>query len=117
MGIIALGLAERISTRMNTALHGSQRSTITFRGLELQKEPLAWQYMVVRRWHRYWSNRMGSRPDPRPYSCSLCSKGGVYLGTGIQYAPDKENGACLNVADKKDEGAIYGDLQTRFGCC
>ena len=59
-------------------------------------------------WHgrEYSSNRIGSRLTPRPYSLPLCSKGGIYLGTGIQDAPDKENGTRVNVANQEDEGAV-----------
>jgi hypothetical protein len=35
--------------------------------------------------------------------------------TGIQDAPDEENGARLNVANQEDEGAVYGDFHRRFG--
>jgi hypothetical protein len=41
----------------------------------------------------------------------------VYLGTGIQDAPDKENGTRLNIANQEDEGAVYGDVHKRFGYC
>ena len=50
------------------------------------------------------SNRV--EVNSRPYSWPLCSKGGIYLWSGIQDAPDKENGTRLNVANQEDEGAV-----------
>jgi len=41
----------------------------------------------------------------------------VYLCTGIEDAPDKENGARLNVANQEDEGAVYVDFHRRFRYC
>lgn len=35
-----------------------------------------------------------------------CNTGGIYLCSGIQDAPDKENGTRLNVANQEDEGAV-----------
>ena len=46
-----------------------------------------------------------------------CNRGSVYLGTGIQDAPDKENGTRVNVANQEDEGAVYGDFHRRFSGC
>ena len=40
--------------------------------------------------------------------------GGIYLGAGIEDAPDKENGTRINVANQEDEGAVYGDFHSRF---
>ena len=42
-----------------------------------------------------------------------CNTGTVYLGTGIQNTPDKENGTRLNVANQEDEGVVYGDFHKR----
>ena len=46
-----------------------------------------------------------------------CNTGVIYLCTGIQNAPDKENGTRLNVANQEDEGAVYGDFHRRFRYC
>lgn len=32
------------------------------------------------------------------------------LGTRVYYAPNKQNGTCLDVADQEDKGTINGDL-------
>jgi hypothetical protein len=39
-----------------------------------------------------------------------CNTGGIYLATGIEDAPGKENSTRLNVANQEDEGAVYGDF-------
>jgi hypothetical protein len=39
---------------------------------------------------------------------------GIYLCSGIEDAPDKENGTCLNVANQEDEGTVYGDFHRGF---
>ena len=46
-----------------------------------------------------------------------CNTGAIYLGTGIQDAPDKENSTRLDIADQEDEGTVYGDFHRRFRYC
>jgi len=41
---------------------------------------------------------------------SMCARSGSRLRARVYHASDKQNGACLNVSDEKDEGMINRDL-------
>ena len=55
-----------------------------------------------------WLSRTGTRHAQ--HSELLCNTGSIYLCSGIQNAPDEENGTGLDVANQEDERTVDGDL-------
>lgn len=47
-----------------------------------------------------------------PQDGFLSSTDNMYLCSGIQNTPGKENGTSLNVANREDEGVVHGGLRS-----
>ena len=47
-----------------------------------------------------------------PQDGLLSSTDNMYLRSGIQNTPGKENGTSLNVANQEDEGVVHGSLRS-----